>query len=1533
MIKQLTRYSSIIFSFLLLTSYQGHSQNFGEAGGYGMKASSIGDVGTNFATGTIAPSVPLLGLPGVSGGVSVGLSYQAGSGVKVNSVASEVGLGWVLSGGGSITREVRGFPDDTEYGWFIDRATLQSYRNIFSGAFLPYSAIPFNTAGEIVKFFKSRSGSFYDSGNGAGYIPYGAPYHTNLMLMWLYPASQAASYGQYNRPNQYTPNTPTGQPNTSTNWQAQLSGTFAPDNEPDIYTLALPTGSLQFVFDPSGHPVVLQAQNIKIEVPNLGNRTYQYPVNPTGVDISNSLLQEFLVTTSDGVKYYFGSPVGTTDYKESSTVTTRVLEMPAIGSKGDLTNYISKWHLRKIVYPSGEEFNYTYSNNKTYEITTNNYLQQDWVFTNRNGVRAFNCYSCWDRAHAWRKRDWHRSYTVRTTSTSTNTKQLTSIVGAQGSIQFSYETIARKDVGGTTNALSKIRLINAHGDLVKQLNLEQHYADYGSTVPNAMPYDRFHLMLDRIIDKGNGCDYIKAWQFGYDQHAFCRNAATKDYWGYLNGVTYPPDGILVAPYTPALSANAGYSLSGRNRDPDINFARYLILQSITSATGAVQGFTYQVNEYNSSSSSFSANYPVGGLRIYRISKYDGISHLNDIVDEFTYRKAGSSTESSGCWGDGGVYAKMQMIHDNTKNNEHSSPTYPTGVEISDANIRGVLPFCVMGAGSNSETGNSRLDYYYMLRSDASMYDYAADYIDYSCVTVSHGTKGKTRYEFTNWADQAHQDYTDPDTRQVGNNLNQCPNDPLNPTYRGQVLNLPFAQEVNGLSLNSTMNNTLVYTEAISADFPRRSSRSAERGLPLRVTQLTNNDVPVAATINVYETPSTVVLPEVNALFAKTSFEVFGFSQYFNYFQLYYYNIASQWYPLKSTTDIVYNQQSGGDITKSVATKTLFEYTPFFFPSKITKFTTTCTSLANCQSTATGKYYVTEFRRAQDVPNSGSAAPNQNTTPWILRGTGMLAPVIEQEQYTTATLGSNTKIDHLGASLQVYQKLANGHVVPYQTFVSPIVSSFAPVYTAIVNGNWEMVHDASYQLTSTITGYSAEDLPVNSVGRDGIPRATIWGYGHTMPIATVVNGTAATGTTGTELLATSSHTSFEEDGQNGVDGDGWSVPPLCLTEAKTGARSSRIIIQTTQFGSGKTMRISAGENRHGKITYSCWVKLPNGIANPVELNLVISGQGANNGWDNAHYTISTNPDWQYVEKTIDLGDSRWNNGLATTDDLQLIFYPWCTSGIQLLVDEVRIHRADAQMQTATYQPLVGKTSNTGVDGRTTYFTYSSDNSPYLVLDHNRDVITKMKNAVVNRTAISADFSGPDFGMPQVPVDFVAELSNCNDINLIWSFGDNTPVVSGATPRHTYAIAGTYQVTLIASKADKGVAKTTKSIQICDPVSVHIQVDGEPYIDFCNPPASSLVTLTADVSNTCGQAFTYQWQQQVGGTTSPWQNADGYQATTGTYEFRVPCGGTISYRCIITTANGNTNEFDPNIEVIPSQGTNRDSRGRFCDCTAF
>lgn len=63
----------------------------------------------NLATGDLVYNIPLLEVPGPSGGYPLSLSYHAG--IQPNMDASWVGLGWTLNPG-AISRTVSGYPDD-----------------------------------------------------------------------------------------------------------------------------------------------------------------------------------------------------------------------------------------------------------------------------------------------------------------------------------------------------------------------------------------------------------------------------------------------------------------------------------------------------------------------------------------------------------------------------------------------------------------------------------------------------------------------------------------------------------------------------------------------------------------------------------------------------------------------------------------------------------------------------------------------------------------------------------------------------------------------------------------------------------------------------------------------------------------------------------------------------------------------------------------------------------------------------------------------------------------------------------------------------------------------------------------------------------------------------------------------------------------------------------------------------------------------------------------------------------------------------
>lgn len=83
-----------------------------------------GQIPVSYFTGTPQISIPLYetDIRGFKLGIS--LSYNS-SGIKVDDIASSVGLGWVLNAGGVISRSVRGIADETPQRGFLDK-TLTS---------------------------------------------------------------------------------------------------------------------------------------------------------------------------------------------------------------------------------------------------------------------------------------------------------------------------------------------------------------------------------------------------------------------------------------------------------------------------------------------------------------------------------------------------------------------------------------------------------------------------------------------------------------------------------------------------------------------------------------------------------------------------------------------------------------------------------------------------------------------------------------------------------------------------------------------------------------------------------------------------------------------------------------------------------------------------------------------------------------------------------------------------------------------------------------------------------------------------------------------------------------------------------------------------------------------------------------------------------------------------------------------------------------------------------------------------------------
>lgn len=70
-----------------------------------------GDIPVSLHNGTANINIPLYSLPSKTLNIDVSLSYHS-SGIKVNEIPSWIGSGWALNAGGVITRVVRGLPDE-----------------------------------------------------------------------------------------------------------------------------------------------------------------------------------------------------------------------------------------------------------------------------------------------------------------------------------------------------------------------------------------------------------------------------------------------------------------------------------------------------------------------------------------------------------------------------------------------------------------------------------------------------------------------------------------------------------------------------------------------------------------------------------------------------------------------------------------------------------------------------------------------------------------------------------------------------------------------------------------------------------------------------------------------------------------------------------------------------------------------------------------------------------------------------------------------------------------------------------------------------------------------------------------------------------------------------------------------------------------------------------------------------------------------------------------------------------------------------
>ncbi len=708
--------SNLKLSFIigLLSLHLGFSQQFSvfwDGTGSDMKVKSpevsglnlpINDKNIDFSTGTIQPSIPLsiLNCRSLSDGFT--LRYINGKGVRINDIASDIGLGWEAQLGGYITREVKGFPDEQKIwadaapgvpgetlvnspnahkevngwldfaDWDVDGGAIQG------GVIYTIPKTPLST--KLLAKSVQELGNSFNSNTFPDYfrvmpLPYIPPQDPVLGAL----APDLGAFG-------------------GMGW-----ATWNADGEPDIFYFKIKGYSGKFVFDGEGVPTIIP-HNPEIKI------------SPAiGPNASN----EWIITTGDGTKFYFGVSANYTEKVRTETETTPYYDdwyspTPDRNEGIHVNEYTSKWLLRRMESPNGDWLEYEYETLPKMEHTIKSDVQQDFhVPTSYEGVYALNPPDFFPHSG-------DDGFTSRTTPRNTQyiinapKRMLRVNSSCDSSLELIYNGTGRDDLknSGNRKALSSIRLLNDHTQIVEQYNFDTRFFGYAS--PTLPDYEKKRLKLNKItkVKDGNSFD---SFAFEYNEQNILpeRNSPKQDFWGYYNANPY---GNLI----PKINHNNAYerTLDGADRTPNETLAKTFALRTIIYPTKGSIEYEYELNEYWDGSE----NQKTGGLRIKKITRDD----LNGNKEIITY--------------------KYHLPTDEAK----SSGQIPQHLRQWKNNAAGRLfekQVITIWTGHFSQPETK---YIYVTRFSNPKYLQTSDLIRYSDVTIDFEGNGRTEYHMTSF---------------------------------------------------------------------------------------------------------------------------------------------------------------------------------------------------------------------------------------------------------------------------------------------------------------------------------------------------------------------------------------------------------------------------------------------------------------------------------------------------------------------------------------------------------------------------------------------------------------------------------------------------------------------------------------------------------------------------------------------------------------------------------------------------------------
>ncbi|MEO1054655.1 MAG: PKD domain-containing protein [Bacteroidota bacterium] len=293
------------------------------------------------------------------------------------------------------------------------------------------------------------------------------------------------------------------------------------DSAPDVFFFNFAGVSGKFIFEYGGGVKILSGSGLKIEAPN-------------------SPHEEWVITTTNGMKYYFGGGVDYTEYNN---------------------NVATSWYMKKVVSLLGEEANFTY--------TKHNYS-----------------YSLPDQLTAY--------YKIQSTDPENQCDQ---VFGANSPQNFSYNGLYLDKIILNDDEIEFVT--GPRCDLKDAVKLEKIIYRHAGAVIKGYDFG-YHcdeinsrLWLKTVTEFGKNESRNPPYRFSYYQEKSMPSPQSFaiDHWGFYNGAESNTHLI------PVFNTMDTLYIPGANRDSHPDYGRYGSLDRIDFPTGGCQEYTYEINQY------------------------------------------------------------------------------------------------------------------------------------------------------------------------------------------------------------------------------------------------------------------------------------------------------------------------------------------------------------------------------------------------------------------------------------------------------------------------------------------------------------------------------------------------------------------------------------------------------------------------------------------------------------------------------------------------------------------------------------------------------------------------------------------------------------------------------------------------------------------------------------------------------------------------------------------------------------------------